>query len=152
MDRLTSTRRSVQRRNPRESQELREAGFRSFTVTIRRPSHKNPSIRTSIQRARNTPRTISGTLCQASIQVPVQEMRQTYWNEYVDGSEAENEPYTLYVNPDAEATYLLKQLRISPIMLKHPLRKLNPGFSHHFARGAAIPSWQWSQLPERAFR
>ncbi|MCJ1305948.1 hypothetical protein MMC08_008765, partial [Hypocenomyce scalaris] len=32
-------------------------------------------------------------------------MRQTYWNEYDDGSEAENEPYTLYVNPDPEATY-----------------------------------------------
>jgi len=31
--------------------------------------------------------------------------RQSYWNEYDDGSEAENEPYTIYVNPGTESTF-----------------------------------------------
>lgn len=28
-----------------------------------------------------------------------------YWNEYDDGSEAENEPYTIYIDPEAESTF-----------------------------------------------
>ena len=32
-------------------------------------------------------------------------MRQIYWNEYDNGSEAENEPYTISVDPDAESTF-----------------------------------------------
>ncbi|MCJ1297311.1 hypothetical protein MMC08_000097 [Hypocenomyce scalaris] len=61
-------------------------------------------------------------------------MRQTYWNEYVDGSEAENEPYTLYVNPDAEATYLLKQLPItSPGERQSLLGNGHNSQSEHFA-------------------
>lgn len=39
-----------------------------------------------------------------SIQISVQPP-QTYWNEYDDGSEAENEPYTIYVDPDSELTF-----------------------------------------------
>jgi hypothetical protein len=39
-------------------------------------------------------------------QRPVQQLeRQSYWNEYDDGSEAENEPYTIYVNPGTESTF-----------------------------------------------
>jgi hypothetical protein len=40
-----------------------------------------------------------------SIQAPTQETRQTYWNEYDDGSEADNEPYTLYIDPDADSSF-----------------------------------------------
>ena len=36
---------------------------------------------------------------------PVQPPPQTYWNEYDDGSEAEHEAYTIYVDPDAESTF-----------------------------------------------
>jgi heme/copper-type cytochrome/quinol oxidase subunit 4 len=36
----------------------------------------------------------------------VQPVRQAYWNEYDDGSEAgDNDVYTIYVNPDAESTF-----------------------------------------------
>jgi hypothetical protein len=38
-----------------------------------------------------------------SVQAPVQQERQTYWNEFDDGSDVENEPYTIYVDPDAES-------------------------------------------------
>lgn len=50
----------------------------------------------------STPRITSR---RASTQIIVQPERQTYWNEYDDGSEAENEPYTIYINPDAESTF-----------------------------------------------
>src|SRR5258708_1422255 len=43
---------------------------------------------------------------QLSVQTPVQEVRQIYWNEYDNGSEAENEPYTIIVDPDAKSTCL----------------------------------------------
>ena len=33
----------------------------------------------------------------------MQQERQTYWNEFDDGSDVENEPYTIYVDPDAES-------------------------------------------------
>lgn len=49
-----------------------------------------------------TPRTRSR---RASVQ-PVQPTPQEhYWNEYDDGSEAEHEVYTIYVNPDDESTF-----------------------------------------------
>jgi hypothetical protein len=37
-----------------------------------------------------------------SVQTPVPQERQSYWNEFDDGSDVENEPYTIYVNPDAD--------------------------------------------------
>jgi hypothetical protein len=40
-----------------------------------------------------------------STQIKVQTQPQAYWNEYDDGSEAENEPYAIYINPDAESTF-----------------------------------------------
>lgn len=42
-----------------------------------------------------------------SVQVSAQQeqTRQAYWNEYDDGSEAENEPYTIYVDPDSESMF-----------------------------------------------
>lgn len=40
-----------------------------------------------------------------SIQVQVQQAPQTYWNEYDDGSEAGDEPYTITVDPNAESTF-----------------------------------------------
>jgi hypothetical protein len=39
------------------------------------------------------------------VQTPVRWVRQSNWNEYDNGSEAEREPYTIYVDPDAESTY-----------------------------------------------
>jgi hypothetical protein len=40
---------------------------------------------------------------QSPVQSPAQEERQTYWNEFDDGSDVENEPYAIYVDPDAES-------------------------------------------------
>jgi hypothetical protein len=39
--------------------------------------------------------------------VPAPSQQQKYWNEYDDGSEAGdiNEPYTIYIDPDAESTF-----------------------------------------------
>lgn len=42
---------------------------------------------------------------QLNVQTPAQEVRQIYWNEYDNGSEVENEPYTISVDPDAESTF-----------------------------------------------
>lgn len=40
----------------------------------------------------------------SSVQQPApQPERQTYWNEFDDGSEVEDEPYTIYVDPDADS-------------------------------------------------
>jgi len=36
---------------------------------------------------------------------PTPPPQRPYWNEYDDGSEAENEPYTIFVDPDAESTF-----------------------------------------------
>jgi hypothetical protein len=41
-----------------------------------------------------------------SVQIQPETVPQRYWNEYDEGSEAENEPYTIYVNPDAENSFL----------------------------------------------
>ena len=40
-----------------------------------------------------------------SVQTPIQQERQTYWNEFDDGSDIENEPYTIFVDPDAESQF-----------------------------------------------
>lgn len=41
----------------------------------------------------------------SSTQINVQQARQSYWNEYDNGSEAGDEPYTIYVDPNAESTF-----------------------------------------------
>jgi hypothetical protein len=41
----------------------------------------------------------------ASLQISDQPAPQAYWNEYDNGSEAQDEPYTIYINPDAEPTF-----------------------------------------------
>ncbi|KAG9244833.1 hypothetical protein BJ878DRAFT_541881 [Calycina marina] len=40
-----------------------------------------------------------------SHQVQVERVPQSYWNEYDNGSEARDEPYTIYVDPNAESTF-----------------------------------------------
>jgi hypothetical protein len=40
-----------------------------------------------------------------SAQISVQEVQRTYWNEYDEDSEAGNEPYTIYLDPEAESTF-----------------------------------------------
>lgn len=50
----------------------------------------------------STLRTISR---RQSVQIQQASTPQAYWNEYDDGSEAENEPYTIYIDPEAEATF-----------------------------------------------
>jgi hypothetical protein len=51
----------------------------------------------------STPRTTSR---RPSTQTPVLPAPQAYWNEYDNGSEAdENEPYTIYINPDTEVAF-----------------------------------------------
>jgi hypothetical protein len=49
-----------------------------------------------------TPDTLSR---QTSGQIPVEPAPQAYWNEYDNGSEAEDDPYMIYINPDAESTF-----------------------------------------------
>jgi heme/copper-type cytochrome/quinol oxidase subunit 4 len=44
--------------------------------------------------------TPAATSRRQSIQTPVQSERQSYWNEFDDGSDVENEPYIIYVDPD----------------------------------------------------
>jgi hypothetical protein len=49
-----------------------------------------------------TPR--EGSRRPSTQQAPLRE-RQSYWNEYDDGSEAENEPYTIFVTADSDSTF-----------------------------------------------
>ncbi|TAQ90181.1 hypothetical protein B7494_g1485 [Chlorociboria aeruginascens] len=52
--------------------------------------------------------TPTSTLSQSrrpSVQIQTQQIQNTYWNEYDNGSEAEEEPYTIYIDPDADRTY-----------------------------------------------
>lgn len=68
----------------------------------------------------------------------VQSQPQKYWNEYDDGSEADdvNEPYTIYVDPDAESTfpgvksvtYIFSQLSSGA---KIPLEKVKAWLNAH---------------------
>ena len=48
----------------------------------------------------STPRT-----SRRASKVQVERAPQSYWNEYDNGSEAEDEPYTIYVDPNAESTF-----------------------------------------------
>lgn len=77
------------------------------------PEHSGPT----------TPSTRS--LRRSSVQVARPCPRQTYWNEYDDGDEAENEPYTIYIDPDADESFpgskMLQQV-LSP--LKAPVEKI----------------------------
>jgi len=41
----------------------------------------------------------------SSAQTSVQPARQSYWNEYDNGSEAGDEPYTIYLDPNVESTF-----------------------------------------------
>lgn len=50
------------------------------------------------------PTTLRTRSRRASVQ-PAQPAPQAYWNEYDDGSEVENDVYTIYVNPGAESTF-----------------------------------------------
>ncbi len=62
--------------------------LQSSTPTISEPPSPNSSRRPSRR---------------PSSQIPVQPVQQSYWNEYDDGSEREEEaPYTIYVNPGGD--------------------------------------------------
>ncbi|RFU23595.1 hypothetical protein B7463_g12743, partial [Scytalidium lignicola] len=55
--------------------------------------------------ASSEPVTLTTRPRQPSVQTPVQEVRQMYWNEYDNGSEVENELHTIYVDLDAELIF-----------------------------------------------
>jgi hypothetical protein len=65
---------------------------------------------------------------QPSVQTPVQEVRQSNWNEYDYGSEAESEPYTIYVYTDAESTYPGERIVASLISMAKGLTEKFSGF------------------------
>ncbi|KAH8821051.1 hypothetical protein F5884DRAFT_816691 [Xylogone sp. PMI_703] len=54
---------------------------------------------------------------------------QAYWNEYDDGSEVEDEPYTIYVDPNADNSYPGEQL-VTFIMTRSriPIEKIKSWF------------------------
>jgi hypothetical protein len=71
-----------------------------------------------------TPSTISR---RPSTQTPVQQERQTYWNEFNDRSDVENEPYTIYVDPDADfQIFGAKNLAHLFSKARGPMEKVRP--------------------------
>lgn len=57
-------------------------------------------------------------------------MPQTYWNEYDDGSDVENEPYTIYIDPEAESTFPgSKTFRFVFSKAKGPVESVRKWFS-----------------------
>ena len=84
-----------------------------------------------------TPRTASR---RASAQIQVQPVQQTYWNEYDDGSEAENEPYIIYVDPDSEATFPgAKTVAYVISKAKKPIQKVKSWWSPNVSAGERQP-------------
>ena len=81
----------------------------------------------------SSPRTISR---RASLHIePVEpQPQQGYWNEYDDGSEAEHEVYTIYVDPNSAskypgsklASYLFNQARVPVEKVKEWLSPISP--------------------------
>lgn len=84
--------------------------------------------------------------------VPAQSEQQKYWNEYDDGSEAGdvNEPYTIYIDPDAESTfpgvktvvYFFSQLSSG---VKVPMEKVKTWFTPYRNSGERRPLTSDSQ-------
>lgn len=68
-----------------------------------------------------TPNSSTRPSRRASAQLQSAPVQQVYWNEYDDGSEAENEPYVVYINPDEEAFPGAKVVGFMVSMVKKPL-------------------------------
>ncbi|KAG4436414.1 hypothetical protein IFR05_008107 [Cadophora sp. M221] len=65
-----------------------------------------------------------------SAQIPVQQVAQTYWNEYDDGSEGgEDEPYTIYVNPSGDNFPGSKTIEYVFAKVKRPMESVKAWFS-----------------------
>lgn len=76
----------------------------------------------------STPRTVSR---RQSVQIQ-QALPQTYWNEYDDGSEAGDEPYTIFIDPDAETTFPgSKTFKFVFSKAKGPVESVRKWFSPH---------------------
>lgn len=63
------------------------------------------SLRASTPDASGPTTPSTRSLRRPSVQIAAQQARQTYWNEYDDGSDAENEPYAIYIDPNADTTF-----------------------------------------------
>jgi len=84
-----------------------------------------------------TPRTAPR---RASAQIQVQSAQQTYWNEYDDGSEAENEPYTIYIDRDAKSTFPgAKTVAYVISRAKKPIEKVKSWWSPNVSSGERQP-------------
>ena len=104
---------------------------------------------TPFQSGRNTPSVRSRPDPQSSTsrgprspQIP----QQKYWNEYDDGSEAgdANEPYTIYINPDTESSFLGAKTIVYVISqlgskAKIPLEKIRGWLGQHDSGGERRP-------------
>lgn len=96
---------------------------------------ESPSLSSSIRDSRRS-----------SKQIPIQPERpQAYWNEYDNGSEAgENEPYTIYVDPDQGSFPGSKTMEYIFSKVKQPVSSVRSWFSH-----SASPNERRPLLPSR---
>jgi len=75
-----------------------------------------------------------------STQIPVQPPTpQAYWNEYDDGSEAENESYTILVNPEAETFPGARTFAYVISQAKRPMEKVKEWLSPSSSPGERRP-------------
>lgn len=66
----------------------------------------------------------------SSTQIPMQQAPQAYWNEYDHGSEAEeDEPFTIYVNPDSDSFPGAKTVEYVLEKVKRPISSMKNWFS-----------------------
>ncbi|KAI9054117.1 hypothetical protein LZ554_001288 [Drepanopeziza brunnea f. sp. 'monogermtubi'] len=112
----------------------RPDSFTKFDLDELRSRYRllSASIRSS------TPPPISGTTSpsssrrpsrRSSTQVSVQRPPRAYWNEYDNGSEAEDEPFTIYVNPDADSFPGAKAVELLLEKIQQPMKSVKSWFS-----------------------
>jgi hypothetical protein len=91
-----------------------------MTLRSTTPHISTPASLSSSRRASRRP----------STQIPVQQPPpQAYWNEYDDGSEAENESYTILVDPEADGFPGSKTFAYVFSKAKMPIEKVKGWFS-----------------------
>jgi hypothetical protein len=129
MDRITSLGKRFNDRvlsNPksfvRRDHERLSSQYRHLVTTLRSttPYISTPASPSSSRQASRRP----------STQIPVQPPPpQAYWNEYNDGSEAEYEPYTILVNPEAEMFSGVKTFALVFSRAKMPIETMKEWLS-----------------------
>ena len=102
---------------------------RDFETLLSQYNHLLANLRASTPDI-SEPSTPRQTSRRTSVQAQVQSAPQTYWNEYDDGSEAENEPYTIYINPDVDSKFPgFQTVEFFISKAKVPMEKIKAWFS-----------------------